>query len=89
MHKYVDMSVRRLHCLPPPWRSSRRMSDRSISPDGDSGAEPYVASHNVLRAHAAAVAEFRRLVPGGRISMNINGDWAEPYTSSAADEVLH
>jgi len=48
-----------------------------------------VASHNVLRAHAAAVAEFRRLVPGGRISMNINGDWAEPYTQSEADKVLH
>jgi hypothetical protein len=41
----------------------------------------------VLRAHAAAVAEFRRLVPGGRISMNINGDWAEPYTQSEADKV--
>ena len=46
-----------------------------------------MASHNVLRAHAAAVAEFRRLVPGGRISMNINGDWAEPYTQSQADKV--
>ena len=46
-----------------------------------------MASHNVLRAHAAAVAEFRLLVPGGRISMNINGDWAEPYTQSDADKV--
>ena len=62
---------------------------RSISPEGDSGTEPYVASHNVLRAHAAAVAEFRRLVPGGRISMNINGDWAEPYTDFEADKVQH
>ena len=46
-----------------------------------------MASHNVLRAHAAAVAEFRRLVPGGRISMNLNGDWGEPYTQSEADKV--
>ena len=63
-------------------------SRRSISAEGDSGTEPYVASHNVLRAHAAAVAEFRRLVPGGRISMNLNGDWAEPYTQSDDDKVL-
>lgn len=56
-----------------------RCSDRSKSPEGDSASEPFIASHNVLRAHAAAVAEFRVAVPGGRISMNINGDWAEPY----------
>jgi beta-glucosidase/6-phospho-beta-glucosidase/beta-galactosidase len=50
--------------------------------------EPYDCAHNVLLAHAAAVAEFRRLVPDGKISMNINGDWAAPFDrDSAADRV--
>ena len=80
--------ARRLPCVvATPALPSRRESRRSIAAEGDSGTEPYVASHNVLRAHAAAVAEFRRLVPGGRISMNLNGDWAEPYTQSDADKV--
>ncbi len=42
--------------------------------------------YHVLLAHAAAVKRFRALVPGGQISMNINCDWAEPRTSSAADQ---
>jgi len=42
--------------------------------------------YHVLLAHAAAVKRFRAIVPGGRISMNINCDWAEPRTSSAADQ---
>ncbi len=41
---------------------------------------------NVLRAHAAAVAAFRQLVPGGRIAMALNSDWTEPLTSSAEDK---
>ncbi|CAL8468093.1 g7632 [Coccomyxa elongata] len=34
---------------------------------------------NVLKAHAAAVEEFRKIVPGGKISMNLNSDWAIPF----------
>ena len=34
---------------------------------------------NVLRAHAAAVEEFRRIVPGGKISMNLNLDHFIPF----------
>lgn len=44
-------------------------------------------AYHVLLAHAAAVQRFRTLVPGGRISMNINSDWSEPLTPSAADRV--
>lgn len=33
---------------------------------------------NVLKAHAAAVKEFRKIVPGGKISMNLNSDWYLP-----------
>ena len=44
--------------------------------------------HNVLRAHAAAVTAFRSTVPGGRMSMNINGDWAEPYDVTSRADVV-
>jgi hypothetical protein len=54
---------------------------------GESRAAPWVCTYHVLLAHAAAVKAFRTLVPGGKISMNINGDWSEPYTSSPADQV--
>lgn len=46
-----------------------------------------MVSHNVLNAHAAAVREFRRLLPGGLISINLNSDWAEPLTPSKKDQV--
>ena len=43
---------------------------------------------NVLQAHAAAVQEFRSVVPDGKISINLNSDWGEPYNpSSEADKV--
>ncbi|BDA42215.1 beta-glucosidase 1A [Coccomyxa sp. Obi] len=42
-------------------------------------------SYNVLRAHAAAVKEFRAAVPGGRISMCLNSEWGQPLTNSTAD----
>ncbi|EIE27639.1 beta-glucosidase [Coccomyxa subellipsoidea C-169] len=42
--------------------------------------------HNVLKAHAAAVKQFRALVPNGKISMNLNCDWAQPLTASPPDK---
>ena len=36
-----------------------RSSDRSRSPEGNSATEPYLVSHNVLKAHAAAVEVYR------------------------------
>jgi beta-glucosidase/6-phospho-beta-glucosidase/beta-galactosidase len=53
-----------------------------------SGAKGQVwqCTGNVLRAHAAAVAAFRQLVPGGRIAMALNSDWTEPLTSSDEDK---
>lgn len=38
-----------------------RCSDRSRCNAGDSATEPYIATHNVLRAHAKAVAIYREL----------------------------
>ncbi len=59
-----------------------RCSDLSKCDGGDSFSEPYVAAHNILRAHAAAVARFRSAashLPGvSKIGMVLNGEWAEP-----------
>lgn len=62
-----------------------RCSDRARCAAGDSAVEPWVVSHHVLLAHAAAVKHFRRLVPTGRISININAEWAEPLTDAPED----
>lgn len=64
-----------------------RCSDRNICPAGDSSREPWIVSHNVLNAHALAVSKFRKTVPSGKISINLNSDWAEPMTTSKADVV--
>lgn len=45
----------------------------------------FIAARHAVLAHAAAAAEFKRLVPHGRLSVNINGDWAEPWSDSGAD----
>ena len=37
-----------------------RCSDRSVCARGNGTTEPYIAAHNLLRAHAKAVAIFRR-----------------------------
>ena len=51
-------------------------------------AAAYACVHNVLAAHAAAVARFRALIPHGRISINLNCDFGTPYNSgSTADQV--
>ena len=50
--------------------------------------QAYNCVFNVLQAHAAAVQEFRSVVPDGKISINLNSDWGEPYNpSSDADKV--
>ena len=45
-------------------------------------------THNVLRAHAAAVQQLRNIAPKAQVSINFNSDWAEPLTQSDADKVL-
>lgn len=65
-----------------------RCLDRTICEEG-SESEPWTVSYNVLNAHAAAVASFRRILPDGKISLNINPTWSEPFTSSPEDAVNH
>ena len=64
-----------------------RCSDRAkCEAGGNSETEPWLVSHHVLLAHAKAVEAFRtRATPGGRISINLNAEWAEPASTSPAD----
>ena len=65
-----------------------RCSDRSKCAVGDSSTEGYIAAHNVLNAHAAAVQLYRKkyqTLHGGRIGMVLNQDWAEPLTDDPLD----
>lgn len=64
-----------------------RCSDRRVCAEGDSSKEPWVVTHNMLLAHAAAVDSFRSLVPHGNISINLNAEWSESLTSSVLDKV--
>ncbi|KAK9832635.1 hypothetical protein WJX81_005774 [Elliptochloris bilobata] len=49
------------------------------------GADAWHCTLHVLQAHAEAVARFRRIVPGGKISMALDSMWALPRSSSAVD----
>ncbi|CAI5959423.1 unnamed protein product [Closterium sp. NIES-65] len=66
-----------------------RSSNRAISPQGGNSArEPYLVMHHLLLAHAAAVEAFRlrfRSHSGMSIGLAVDGEWAEPLTSSPAD----
>ena len=45
-------------------------------------------SVNVLKAHAAAVKEFRKYVPSGKVSMNLNVETSLPFDpTSELDKV--
>lgn len=69
-----------------------RCSDRSRCAKGNSGTEPYIVAHNVLKAHGRAVAIYRELkqatdkILDGKIGITLNVDWAEPLTNSQADK---
>jgi beta-glucosidase len=65
-----------------------RCSDRSICTEGDSATEGYIAAHNVLNSHAAAVELYRtkyQSSQGGKIGIVLNQDWAEPLTDDPLD----
>lgn len=68
-----------------------RCSDRSLCSAGDSASEPYLVAHNLLNAHAAAVAVYReggyQQAQRGKISIVINSDFAYPFdATSPADQ---
>ncbi|XP_006652510.1 beta-glucosidase 16-like isoform X3 [Oryza brachyantha] len=66
------------HCSPPFGNCS----------SGDSGREPYIASHNILLSHAAAVHNYKanyQAKQGGSIGIVIAMKWYEPLTNTTED----
>ena len=54
-----------------------RTSDRTKSEVGNSSTEPWIAGHNILIAHGAAVKIYRdefKSVDGGEIGITLNGE---------------
>ncbi|XP_075667575.1 beta-glucosidase 46-like isoform X2 [Castanea sativa] len=57
--------------------------------DGDSEMEPFVAAHNIILSHAAAVDIFRskyQKKQGGIIGIVLYAAWFEPISNSTADK---
>ncbi|XP_058723786.1 beta-glucosidase 46-like [Vicia villosa] len=73
--------------IAPPFRCSKPFGNCS---EGDSEKEPYVAAHNVILSHAAAVYIYRtkyQVEQGGKIGIVMNCDWFEPISNSVADKL--
>ncbi|XP_050231108.1 beta-glucosidase 13-like [Mercurialis annua] len=54
-------------------------------PAGDSATEPYMVAHNLLLAHAAAVATYREQGFDGMIGITNDVTWVDPYSQSVDD----
>uniref|UniRef100_H2Y2D6 beta-glucosidase n=1 Tax=Ciona intestinalis TaxID=7719 RepID=H2Y2D6_CIOIN len=49
---------------------------------------PYIAAHNIIRAHAKAYRTYEKLykgTQGGRVGMTMSTEWAEPKGQSAVE----
>ncbi|MCF7759021.1 MAG: beta-glucosidase [Cephaloticoccus sp.] len=60
-----------------------------FAPGRVSQSEPYIAAHNLIRAHGKIVDVYRRKFQSwqkGVIGITNNCDWREPKTDSAADQ---
>ncbi|KAK7292396.1 hypothetical protein RIF29_08175 [Crotalaria pallida] len=71
----------------PPSRCSSTFGDCS---EGDSEKEPFVAAHNIILSHAAAVDIYRtkyQCKQDGKIGIVIHFDWFEPFSNSTADKL--
>ncbi|KAI4298658.1 hypothetical protein L6164_032191 [Bauhinia variegata] len=71
----------------PPGRCSGTFGHCS---EGDSEKEPFLAAHNIILAHAAAVHAYRRKYQakqGGQIGLILHFDWYEPFSNSSADKL--
>ncbi|RZS14081.1 hypothetical protein BHM03_00045744 [Ensete ventricosum] len=56
----------------------------------NSSAEPYLAAHHQLLAHAAAVSVYRKKfkgAQGGVIGLTIDCEWAEPFSDTLEDKI--
>ncbi|XP_014496953.2 beta-glucosidase 12-like [Vigna radiata var. radiata] len=99
--KYFGNRVKRWITLNEPWAYSRegysignfapgRCSDTidSTCLGGDSGTEPYIVTHHLLLAHAAAVDLYRNAYKDqdGDIGITLISRWFEPYSNTEADK---
>ncbi|PKU85881.1 Beta-glucosidase 18 [Dendrobium catenatum] len=59
-------------------------------PSGDSKTEPYIAAHNIILCHAAAVDIYRKkyqVKQGGFIGIVMASNWLEPFTDTPVDKL--
>ncbi|KAH9685557.1 Beta-glucosidase 44 [Citrus sinensis] len=71
----------------PPSRCSKGMGNCTA---GNSATEPYIAAHNMILSHAAAVERFREKyqeTQKGKIGILLDFVWYEPLTRSKADNL--
>nr|AFK44109.1 unknown [Medicago truncatula] len=73
----------------PPRRCSGSLAIVTCN-EGDSEKEPFVAAHNIILSHAAAVDIYRTKYQAeqkGRIGIVISHEWYEPMSNSNADKL--
>ncbi|CAD5332582.1 unnamed protein product [Arabidopsis thaliana] len=79
-----DVAVDFYHRYKAMGRCSKWVNSLCIA--GDSGTEPYLVSHHLLLAHAAAVEEFRKcdkISQDSKIGIVLSPYWFEPYDSAS------
>ncbi|KAI4295869.1 hypothetical protein L6164_035867 [Bauhinia variegata] len=72
------------------WPPSRCSGSFGNCNNGDSEKEPFIAAHNLILSHAAAVNLYRTKYQkrqGGRIGIAMNALWFEPYSNSSEDKL--
>lgn len=65
-----------------------RCTNRELCDYGNSGTEPYIATHYILLSHIYTVNLYKtkyQKIQGGKIGMTLNCDYAVPLTSSIED----
>ncbi|KAK7301278.1 hypothetical protein RJT34_12139 [Clitoria ternatea] len=71
----------------PPCRCSSKFGNCS---EGDSDKEPFVAAHNMILSHSAAVDIYRnkyQIEQRAQIDIVLHIDWFEPLSNSTADKL--
>ncbi|KAK7363725.1 hypothetical protein VNO77_05877 [Canavalia gladiata] len=75
--------------LYPPCRCSGSLALAKCK-EGDSEKEPFIAAHNIILSHAAAVDVYRtkyQTEQKGRIGIVLQHEWYEPMSNSTADKL--
>ncbi|CAI9099176.1 OLC1v1035963C4 [Oldenlandia corymbosa var. corymbosa] len=72
---------------PVPKHKCHRRHYDDADENGDPGTEPYIVTHNLLLAHAAAVKLYREnfKCQGGKIGITLVSQWWEPLNNTPED----